>query len=88
LALPLATLQSTSVVFNGVGIRRMRFVAANLALKLALTVTTYETSLVPISVTVGMTRSGSLTFDVDRYLGGMRSDGTMEWANARTDVTS
>lgn len=68
LALPFATLQSTLVVFNGVGIRRTTLVADSLLLKFALMVTTYETWVVPISVTVGMMRSGNFTFDVERYL--------------------
>ena len=67
-ALPLATLQSTLVVLSGVGIRTTTFVADSLLLKLVLTVTTYETCVVPISLTVGMTRNGSLIFDVERYL--------------------
>ena len=68
LALPVATWQSTVVVFNGVGIRRTTFVAESLLLKLVLTVTSYETLEVPISVTLGIIRRGSLTLDVDRYL--------------------
>lgn len=55
-------------MFNGVGIRRTTLVAESLLLKLALIVTVYETCVVPISVTVGIIRNGSLTFDVDRYL--------------------
>ena len=65
-ALPLGTLQSTLVVFNGVGIRITTLVADNLVLKVVLTVMSYETCDVPISFTVGMTLSGSLTFDVER----------------------
>jgi hypothetical protein len=68
LALPFATLQSTLVVFNGVGIRKTTFVADNLLPKLAFTATLYDTCDVPISFTVGITRKGSLTFDVERYL--------------------
>ena len=56
------------VVFSGVGIRRTTFVAESLLLKFALTVIVYETCVVPISVTVGMMRRGSLTLDVERYL--------------------
>lgn len=67
-AFPVATWQSTFVVFNGVGILNTTFVALSLLLKFVLTVTSYDTLLVPISVTVGMTRRGSLTFDVARYL--------------------
>jgi hypothetical protein len=68
LALPSATLQSTAVVESGVGMRRTTFVADSFGPNAALTVTAYETWVVPISVTVGMTFSGSLTFDVLRYL--------------------
>jgi hypothetical protein len=67
-ALPVATLHSTVVVLSGVGIRRTTLVAASLLLKLALTVIVYDTKVVPTSVTVGMIRRGSLTFDVERYL--------------------
>ena len=67
-AFPFALLQSTVVVLRGVGIRSTTFVAESLLLKFALTVTVYDTCDVPISFTVGMTRSGSLTFDVDLYL--------------------
>ena len=67
-ALPLGTLQSTFVVFRGVGMRITTFVAESLLLKLVLTVITYDTWVVPISLTVGMTRKGSFTFDVERYL--------------------
>lgn len=42
--------------------------AESLLLKLVFTVTTYDTWLVPISLTVGMTRRGNFTFDVERYL--------------------
>lgn len=66
LAFPLGTLQSTLVVFNGVGMRTTTLVADNLLLKLVFTVTLYETCVVPISFTVGMTRSGSLTLEVER----------------------
>jgi hypothetical protein len=45
------------------------FVAESLLLKFVLIVTTYETWVVPISFTVGITRRGSFTFDVERYLG-------------------
>jgi hypothetical protein len=69
LAFPFATLHSTVVVFNGVGIRITTLVAESLLLKFAFTVTVYETWVVPISVTVGMIRRGSLTLDVERYLG-------------------
>jgi hypothetical protein len=65
-ALPLATLLSTVVVFRGVGIRRTTSVADNLLLKFALTEIVYDTCDVPISVTLGMMRSGNLTFEVDR----------------------
>jgi hypothetical protein len=65
-ALPLATLLSTVVVFRGVGIRKMTSVADSLLLKFALTEIVYDTCVVPISVTLGMIRSGSLTFEVDR----------------------
>lgn len=68
LAFPFGTLQSTVVVLSGVGIRTTTFVAESLLLKFVLTVTTYETDEVPISVTVGIILSGSLTFEVDRYL--------------------
>lgn len=67
-ALPLGTLQSTVVVLRGVGIRRTTLVAESLLLKLVLTVTTYDTCVVPISFTVGIIRSGSFTFEVDLYL--------------------
>ena len=67
-ALPFATLQSTLVVLSGVGIRTTTFVAESLLLKFVLTVTTYDTCVVPISLTVGMTRNGNFTFEVDRYL--------------------
>ena len=70
LALPFATLQSTVVVFNGVGILSTTLVADSLFPKFALTVTAYETCVVPISFTVGMTRNGSLILDVHRYLPG------------------
>ena len=66
-AFPIGTLQSTFVVFKGVGIRTTTFVAESLLLKFVFTVTTYETAVVPISFTVGITRRGSLTFDVERY---------------------
>jgi len=56
------------VVFRGVGIRKTTLVAESLALKLVLMVMTYETREVPISVTVGMMRSGNFTLDVARYL--------------------
>lgn len=56
-------------MFNGVGMRSTTLVAESLLLKLALTATMYDTWLVPISVTVGATRKGSFTLDVDRYLG-------------------
>jgi hypothetical protein len=68
LALPFATLQSTLVVFNGVGIRKTTLVADNLFPKLAFTAMLYDTCVVPISFTVGITRKGNLTFDVERYL--------------------
>ena len=68
LALPFATLQSTLVVFNGVGIRKTTLVADNLFPKLAFTAMLYDTCVVPISATVGSTRKGNLTFDVERYL--------------------
>lgn len=67
-AFPLATLQSTEVVFKGVGIRKTMLVADSLLLKFALMVIIYVTCVVPISVTVAITRSGSFTFDVERYL--------------------
>lgn len=60
------------VVLSGVGIRRTTFVAESLLLKLALMVTTYDTWDVPISFTVGIIRNGNLTFDVERYLSGVR----------------
>ena len=69
LALPVATLQSADVAFRGVGIRNTTFVAESLTLKLALTVIVYCTCDVPTSVTDGVMRKGSLTFDVERYLG-------------------
>ena len=68
LAFPVEALHSTDVVFKGVGMRSTTLVADNLLLKFALTATIYVTCVVPISVTVGITRSGNLTFDVDRYL--------------------
>ncbi len=68
LAFPFATLQSTLMAFSGVGIRMTTLVADSLLLKLVFTVTTYDTCVVPISFTVGITRSGSLTLDVARYL--------------------
>lgn len=68
LALPLGTLQSTLVVLSGVGIRITTLVAESLLLKSAFTLTIYDTCVVPISLTVGITRSGNLTFLVDRYL--------------------
>lgn len=68
LAFPFATLQSTVVVFKGVGIRNTTFVAESLLLKFAFMVIVYETWVVPISVTVGMIRRGSFTFEVERYL--------------------
>jgi hypothetical protein len=83
-ALPLATWQSTAVVFSGVGMRRTTFVADSLLLKLALTVTAYETCVVPISVTVGITRRGSLTFEVERYLGHRMRQGTGASAEGHT----
>lgn len=67
-AFPFATLQSTFVVLSGVGIFRMTLVAESLLLKFVFTVMTYCTCVVPISVTEGMTLSGSLTLDVARYL--------------------
>jgi len=67
-ALPLCTLQSTEVVFSGVGIRRTTLVAESLLLKFVLTITLYVTWLVPISFTMGIILSGNLTFDVERYL--------------------
>ena len=73
-ALPFGTLQSTVVVFKGVGMRRMTFVALNLALKLAFTVTMYETAVVPFSVIVGRIRNGRLTLVVERYLIGPQLD--------------
>lgn len=69
LALPVATLQSADVAFRGVGIRNTTLVAESLTLKLALTVIVYCTWDVPTSVTDGVIRKGSLTFDVERYLG-------------------
>jgi hypothetical protein len=42
-AFPFATLQSTVVVFRGVGIRRTTPVAESFVLKLAFTVTAYDT---------------------------------------------
>ena len=68
LAFPVATLQSTVVVLSGVGIRRTIFVAESLLLKFVFTVTVYCTCVVPTSVTEGMMRNGSLTFEVERYL--------------------
>lgn len=68
LAFPFTTLQSTVVVFNGVGMRRTTFVAESLLLKFAFKVIVYETCVVPTSVTVAITRSGNLTFEVERYL--------------------
>ncbi len=68
LALPDPTLQSTAVVFRGVGIRRTTLVADSLLLKLVLIVTAYDTCVVPISVTVGMILKGSFILEVDRYL--------------------
>lgn len=68
LALPVATLESTLVVFSGVGIRITTLVAESLFPKLVFTVTMYDTCDVPISLTVGITLNGSLTLDVDRYL--------------------
>lgn len=65
-ALPFATLQSTEVVFRGVGMRRTTFVADSLLPKFVLIAMTYVTWVLPTSVTVGMTFSGSLTFVVDR----------------------
>lgn len=73
LAFPVGTLQSTDVVFKGVGMRSTTLVADSLLLKLALTAIMYDTWVVPISVTVGITRSGNLTFEVDRYLDAMFS---------------
>ena len=67
-AFPFATLQSTFVVFSGVGILITTLVAESLLLKFVFTVTTYCTCVVPISVTEGITFSGSLTLDVARYL--------------------
>lgn len=67
-ALPLGTLQSTVVVLRGVGIRMTTLVAESLLLKLVFTVTAYDTCVVPISLTVGRTRNGSFTFEVERYL--------------------
>jgi len=67
-AFPVAVFRSTEVVFKGVGIRSVTVVALSLELKLALMVTTYETSLVPFSVMVGRTRRGKLIFAVERYL--------------------
>lgn len=43
-------------------------VAESLLLKLVFTVTAYDTCVVPISLTVGRTRNGSFTFEVERYL--------------------
>jgi hypothetical protein len=71
-ALPIGTLQSTFVVFNGVGIRRTTFVALSFELKFALMLIRYETWDVPISLTVGMILSGRLTLEVARYLGTFR----------------
>lgn len=67
-AFPFCTLQSTLVVFKGVGIRRTTLVADNLGLKFVRMLTIYDTWVVPISVTVGNTLSGKLMFEVDRYL--------------------
>lgn len=69
-AFPFATLQSTSVAFKGVGILNTTFVADNLLLKIVLRVTVYCTWVVPTSVTLGITRIGNFTFDVERYLPG------------------
>lgn len=55
-------------MFNGVGIRKTTLVADNLFPKLAFTEMLYDTCVVPISFTVGITRKGNLTFDVERYL--------------------
>ncbi len=74
LALPFCTLQSTVVVFRGVGIRKTTLVAESLLLKLVFTVMLYETCVVPISFTVGITRKGSLTLDVERYLNSVIRD--------------
>ena len=67
-ALPFCTLQSTFVVFRGVGIRKTTLVADSFGLKFVLTLTMYDTCDVPISVIVGITLIGKLTFEVDRYL--------------------
>ena len=66
LALPLGTLHSTFVVFNGVGIFTTRLEAESFGSKFVLIATMYETPLVPISLTVANTLIGSFTFDVER----------------------
>lgn len=68
LAFPFCTLQSTLVVFKGVGMRRTTLVADSFGLKFVRMLTIYETCVVPISVTVGRTFKGRLMFEVDRYL--------------------
>ena len=66
-ALPFRALQSTVIVLRGVGIWRMTLIALSLGLKLALTVTIYDTSLIPFPVMVGNVHRGRLIF-VDWYL--------------------
>ena len=67
-AFPFATLQSAFVAFKGVGILNTIFVADSLLLKIVLRVIVYCTWVVPTSVTLGMIRMGSFTFEVERYL--------------------
>lgn len=66
LALPLGTLNSTLVVFSGVGILTTRLEAESFVSKLVLIATIYETPVVPTSLTVASTLIGSFTFDVER----------------------
>lgn len=65
-AFPVWTLQSTLVVFRGVGMRRTTLVADSLFPKFVFRTMRYVTCVVPTSLTVGITRRGSFTFEVDR----------------------
>ena len=67
-AFPIRALLSTTVVLRGVGIRRVTSVALSLESNTAFTVTVYDTLDEPFSTTVGKTRIGKLTDDVERYL--------------------
>jgi hypothetical protein len=75
-AFPDAVLHWAIVAFSGVGMRRTILVALSLGLNPVFTVMLYWTCDVPISVTVGCTRKGKCTSEVERYLCGNQCDST------------